>query len=75
MAKDLRMSPAGRPPLSDSRKENRLSTMLTDSERVEIDSAAAIAGQPTSTWARTILLAAARSANLVKKPAKKKPAK
>jgi len=63
------MSPAGRPPLSDARKSNRLFVMLTDAERERLDDAAAAAGKPTSTWARDELL------RLAGDVAKKKPAK
>jgi hypothetical protein len=65
------MSPAGRPPLSDSRKSNRLFVMLTDAEREQLDSAAAVAGKPTSTWARDELLQLAHAA-VTKKSARKK---
>lgn len=53
----------GRKPLSETAKTNRpLRVLLTDSERVELDTAAVAAGVPTSTWARDLLLSAARSA-------------
>jgi uncharacterized protein (DUF1778 family) len=50
------MSPAGRPPLSDSTKEGRLIIRHTETERASLDAAAAMAGKPTSTWARDELL-------------------
>lgn len=65
------MSPAGRPPLSDSRKTNRMPVMLTDSERALLDSAAAVAGKPTSTWARDELLRLATEATAAKPTTKK----
>lgn len=72
----------GRKPLSSVAKFNRFVIMLTDSEREEIESAAALAGAPASTWARDLLLSAARSrvesnpsATAPKKrPVKKRPA-
>ena len=64
----------GRKPLSEEPKTNRpLRVLLTDSERAELDAAAVAAGVPTSTWARDLLLSAARAAVPVKKkPARKK---
>lgn len=62
---------AGRPPLSDSRKNNRLAVMLTDDERAAIDARAESLGKPTSTHARDVLLADAAE-NVLKKSARKK---
>ena len=66
----------GRKSLSDSRKYDRLVVRLTDTERAALDSAAAMAGLPTSTWARELLLNAAANATsrpTVAKPTRKKP--
>ncbi len=52
-------------PLAEVKKTEQLRMLLTVSERGELDSAAAAAGKPLSTWARDLLLSAARS------PAKK----
>lgn len=53
----------GRKPLSNRAKSNRpLRVLLTDEERTELDAAAVSVGLPTSTWARDLLLSAARSA-------------
>lgn len=57
------MSPAGRPPLSDGRKNDKLVVRLTDAERAELDAATAKIGQRTSTWARDELLRLAREIN------------
>ena len=62
------MSPAGRPPLSDSRKSDRFQIMLTTDERALLDSAATFAGKPTSTWARDELLRLAKDATAGKRP-------
>lgn len=64
----------GRKPLSSEPKTNRpLRVLLTDSERTELDTAASAAGVPTSTWARDLLLTAARESTATKKkPAAKK---
>lgn len=52
-----------RPTLSDARKSDRpLRIRLTDRERKSLDKAAKKAGKPTSTWARDILTAAAKTA-------------
>ena len=51
----------GRKPLSDIAKESQLRILLTSKEREELDTAATAAGVPTSTWARDLLLAAARA--------------
>jgi hypothetical protein len=57
---DGRTSTMGRKPLSDEPKTNRpLRILLTDSERDELDRAAG--KLPTSTWARDLLLEAART--------------
>jgi uncharacterized protein (DUF1778 family) len=54
----------GRPPLSDERKtDTPLKIRLTDAERAELDLAAKAAGEGTSTWARDLLLRAARTKN------------
>ncbi|MBI1348784.1 hypothetical protein GC163_21130 [bacterium] len=66
-----RIRMAGRPPLSDSRKNNRLAVMLTDDERAAIDARAESLGKPTSTHARDVLLADAAE-NVLKKSARKK---
>jgi hypothetical protein len=50
----------GRKPLSDDRKFDRLVIMLTETERNEIKAAAVQSGLAESTWARELLLAAAR---------------
>ncbi len=51
----------GRKPLSGKRKSDRpLRIRLTDEERAELDRAASKGGKPTATWARELLLAAAR---------------
>jgi len=55
----------GRKPISDGRKHNQLRIMLTESERLELDAAAD--DLPTSTWARDLLLTAARAKNAAKK--------
>lgn len=57
----------GRKPISDERKYNTLRIMLTESERTELEAAAALAGEKVSTWARTLLLATARSPQKPKK--------
>jgi hypothetical protein len=49
----------GRKPIADERKYDELRIRLTDSERVELDKAAG--KLPTSTWARDLLLNAART--------------
>ena len=49
----------GRKPISDERKYNELRIRLTDAERAELDRAAGNLG--TSTWARDVLLQAART--------------
>lgn len=64
----------GRKPLSDIRKFAVLTLRLTEDEREELDAAALAAGSPTSTWARDLLLAAAR-ATPEATPAKKPKAK
>ena len=51
---------AGRRPLSGERKTGELVIRLSDSERAELDRAAGQLG--TSTWARTLILRAARAA-------------
>lgn len=68
------MSPAGRPPLAGSRKNERIEVRFTDAEKQRVTSAAEIAGQPVATWARDALLASAEHviATAAKKPAKKK---
>jgi uncharacterized protein (DUF1778 family) len=49
----------GRKPISDERKSDKpLKIRLTDAERAELDKAAGSVG--TSTWARDLLLVAAR---------------
>jgi uncharacterized protein (DUF1778 family) len=51
----------GRPPLpEEDRRAKPLRIRLTDAEREEIDKAA---GASSSTWAREVLLRAARKAN------------
>lgn len=63
----------GRKPLSDARKNIQFRIMLTDAERTELDTAASAAGVPTSTWARDLLLTAARESTAQKKkPSTKK---
>lgn len=63
----------GRKPLNDIAKQAQLRILLTDSERTELDTAASAAGVPTSTWARDLLLIAARESTAPKKkPATKK---
>ena len=49
-------------PLAEVRKTEQLRMLLTVAERTELDYAAAAAGKPLSTWARDLLLAAARAA-------------
>ena len=67
----------GRKAISDGRKFDQLRIMLTSAERAELDTAAKSIDQKTSTWARDLLLTAARAmafetaAVPVKKPAKK----
>lgn len=65
------MSPAGRPPLSDSRKDERLVIRLTVNEKSLIDAGASASGKQTSEWVRGLLLSAAHDA-VTKKPAAKK---
>ena len=48
-------------PLSDGPKTAQLRILLTASERAELDIAAGSADVPTSTWARNLLLTAART--------------
>ena len=62
----------GRKPLSEERKYGILQIRLTEPEREELNTAAAAAGVPTSTWLRDLGLFAARAAVPVKKPARKK---
>jgi uncharacterized protein (DUF1778 family) len=51
----------GRKAISGTRKTDRpLRVRLTDEERTILDRAARAAGKPTSTWARDVLIAAAR---------------
>lgn len=64
--------PKGRPALSGTAKQILFQIRVTDSERQLLDSAAGLAGKPTSTWARDLLLTAARIAALQQKPATKK---
>lgn len=61
----------GRKPLSDARKNVQFRIMLTELERAELDTAAAAAGMALSTWARDLLLSAARAAKPVKTARKK----
>jgi uncharacterized protein (DUF1778 family) len=50
----------GRKPISDERKSDKpLKIRLTDAERAELDRAAGAVG--TSTWARDVLMKAARN--------------
>lgn len=50
----------GRPKVPDSeRREKPLRIRLTADERKSLDKAAKVNGQPTSTWAREVLLEAA----------------
>jgi len=49
----------GRKPIADERKYDEFRIRLTDSERAELDKAAG--KLPTSTWARELLLNAART--------------
>ncbi len=66
----------GRKPLSDVAKtDTTLRIRLTESERAELDSAATATGSPTSTWARDLLLTAARASTPVATPAKKRSTK
>lgn len=68
----------GRKPLDKTAKLDQLRILLTSDERAELDAAASSAGQPTSSWARDLLLAAARSPALghtATKKARTKPAK
>lgn len=51
----------GRKPLGELGKSYMLRIRMTDDERAALDSAAALAGKPTSTWARDLLLSAAAS--------------
>jgi hypothetical protein len=67
------MSPAGRHPLAGEAKSEPLITLLTDSERALLDAAGALAGKPTSTWARDELLRLAKEAT-AQEPATKKRA-
>jgi uncharacterized protein (DUF1778 family) len=51
----------GRPKLEDDeRKDLGMTIRFTKEERERIDAAAKIAGKKTSTWARDLLLAAAK---------------
>jgi uncharacterized protein (DUF1778 family) len=51
----------GRKAISGTRKTDRtLRIRLTDDERDVIDRAAEVVGKPASTWARDLLLAAAK---------------
>ena len=60
----FRESFMGRKPLSDGRKSDRpLRIRLTDAERNYVDLAAKNAGKQTSTWARDVLIAAAKKLN------------
>lgn len=53
----------GRPkkPKAD-RKTNCLRVMMTDTDRAALDATARASGKETSTWARELLVAAAKSA-------------
>lgn len=65
--------PKGRPALAGVRKFAKIDIGLTDSEKVEIESAAAKMGKRPATWARDELLRLAREINgPAVKPAKKK---
>ena len=62
----------GRKPLTNEVKAGMLLVRVTAAERVELDTAAAAAGKPTSTWVRDLALSAARAtpAKRTRKPAK-----
>ena len=62
----------GRKPLADIAKKSQLRILLTESELESLSTAASAAGMATATWARDLLLSAARAAVPVKKPARKK---
>lgn len=67
------MSPAGRPPLAGTRKQERIEVRFTEDEKATIDAAVAILGKPTATWARDSLLALAREVIAAReKPARKR---
>lgn len=51
----------GRKPLADTAKSGMFYIRVTTEERAELDTAASAAGVPTSTWARDLLLSAARA--------------
>ena len=70
-----RKMPKGRRALDGVAKEGRLIIRHTDSERAILDSAAFIAGKPTSTWARDELLRLAKEATTAKPSVKKSPGK
>lgn len=66
----------GRKPLNEIAKQSQLRILLTAAERAELDAYATSVGIPTSTWARDLLLATARSAvkpPLVKQTRRKTP--
>jgi|GEM_PF-3442676 len=66
--------PKGRPALSDVAKLSTVAIRVTSDERARMDAAAAVAGKPTSTWARDELLKLADAAeNPPKKSGQKKP--
>jgi hypothetical protein len=62
----------GRKPLADIAKKAQLRILLTEAELESLTAAAMAAGMPTATWARDLLLSAARAAVPVKKPTRKK---
>ena len=63
----------GRKPLDDIAKLELIRVRITPSERAELDTAAAAAGVPTSTWLRDLGLSAARELSSPKTTAPKKP--
>jgi hypothetical protein len=50
----------GRPPLPKGEVRNQFPMRLSEDERAAVEAAAQKAGQPVTTWARGVLMAAAR---------------
>ncbi len=69
------MTPAGRPPISGERQNQRIEVRFTDAERSVIEAAVTLAGVKTATWARDVLLAAAAELTAAQSAPRKKSAK
>lgn len=55
------MKKAGRRPVDGESKETQLHIRLSYAEKQALETAAAIVGKPTGTWARELILSAAES--------------